>query len=122
MQGFFRYLDILVFVEATIYAVDEANESLAKLSMNPKHAHMEGKPIHPHTGLKPCGSDSHHNVITLLTKQHPLLRLQGACFMGKCGLVVFAADVLKSPELHAPAQHWRPFRQCWRASTCGLQP
>jgi len=42
MQDFFIYLDILVYVEAAIYAVDEANESLAKMSINPKHAHMEG--------------------------------------------------------------------------------
>ncbi|CAL5221125.1 g3261 [Coccomyxa viridis] len=40
-EDFFKHLDILVFVEATIYAVDEANESLAKLRLNPQHAHTE---------------------------------------------------------------------------------
>ena len=42
MQDFFKYLDILVYVEAAIYAVDEANEGLAKMSVNPKDAHVEG--------------------------------------------------------------------------------
>ena len=45
IQDYFRYLDILVFVEATIYAVDEANESLAKSSLNPQQAHIEGEPL-----------------------------------------------------------------------------
>lgn len=48
LQEFFKYLDILVFVEATIYAVDEANERLARLGMNPKHAHTEGELVHLH--------------------------------------------------------------------------
>ena len=70
MQAFFKYLDILVFVEGTIYAVDEANESLARLSMNPKHAHMEGEPVRLHTVYDP----SVHVLITLLCKQESVLR------------------------------------------------
>ena len=42
LQDFFRYIDILVYVEGTIYHIDEANERLSKRGISLEHAHAEG--------------------------------------------------------------------------------
>ena len=42
-QDFFKHLDILVFVEATIYAMDEENELYAKQGLLMPHAHAQGE-------------------------------------------------------------------------------
>lgn len=47
LQDLFKYIDILVYVEATIYSVDEANENLARICLNPRIAHQGGMPRQP---------------------------------------------------------------------------
>jgi hypothetical protein len=44
LQAFFEYLDILVFVEATIYQADEANELYAKQGLLLPQAHSDCAP------------------------------------------------------------------------------
>ena len=41
-QDFFAVMDSLVFVEATIYHMDEANEQYARQGLLMPHAHAEG--------------------------------------------------------------------------------
>jgi hypothetical protein len=43
LQDFFKFIDILVFVEATIYQIDEANELYAKQGLLLPHAHSRGR-------------------------------------------------------------------------------
>lgn len=41
MQDFFKYMDLLIFVEATIYQADETNELYAKQGLLLPQAHSE---------------------------------------------------------------------------------
>ena len=43
MQAFLEHIDILVFVEATIYQMDEENEALAKLGDIAEGHQLQGK-------------------------------------------------------------------------------
>lgn len=47
-KDFWRYMDVLVFVEATIYQMDEENERLAKSGLAPVSGKLQGKEYDPH--------------------------------------------------------------------------
>lgn len=53
VQDFFKYLDLLIFVEATIYQADETNELYAKQGLLLSQAHSESMPCHALTCLNP---------------------------------------------------------------------